>query len=126
MRNADAGKLACKRDTAGGLAFPDITPRGGSLMGIPVITSNAVPSSLSGGSIIALVDAAEILYADDNLISVDSSNEASVQMLDTPSDSAAQMVSLWQSNLVGFRLTAYRNYLRRRDEAVAVLDQVHL
>jgi HK97 family phage major capsid protein len=126
MRNADAGKLACRRDAQGGLAFPSITPKGGTLLGIPVLTSNAVPASVSGGSIIALVDAAQIEYADENLLAVDASNTATLQLVDDPNNTAAAQVSLWQSDLVGFRLTAYRNWRRRRDEAVAVLDQVHL
>jgi hypothetical protein len=55
MRASDAAKLAAKRDTAGGAAFPDVTVRGGMLLGIPVIVSTSVPVTVSGGSIVVLV-----------------------------------------------------------------------
>jgi HK97 family phage major capsid protein len=126
MRPADAAKLAAKRDTAGGVAFPDIKVNGGTLLGIPVVTSNGVPASVSGGSIIILVNASDLDYADENLLAVDVSEEAAVQMDGAAGAGAQALVSLWQNNLVGVRVVGYRNWRRRHDESVAYLDQVHL
>jgi len=125
MKNSDAARLACKRTTTGGVAFPDVRVNGGTLLGIPVITSNSVPSSVSGGSIVVLVDASQIDVADEGMLAVDSAEHATLQLDSAPSSSAASQVSLWQSGLVGFRLVAFRNWQRRRDAAVAVLDNVH-
>jgi hypothetical protein len=99
--------------------------RGGTLLGIPLLTSNSVPSSVSGGSVVVLVDAASIDVADENLLAVDLTEEAMLQMDSSPASGAQQGVSLWQSNLVGFRITAFRNWQRRHDAAVAYLDAVH-
>lgn len=125
MRPADAAKLAAKRDTAGGPAFPDIRVNGGTLLGIPVLTSNGVPSSVSGGSIVVLVDASLIDVADEGLLAVDSADQATLEMSTTPSAGAQQRISLFQSNLRALRVTAFANWARRDDNAVAVLDNVH-
>jgi hypothetical protein len=99
--------------------------RGGELMGIPVLTSNSVPGSTSGGSVVVLVDAASVDVADEGLLAVDVTEEATLQMDSAPASGAQQGVSLWQSDLVGFRITAFRNWQRRHDAAVAYLDAVH-
>ena len=38
---------------------------------------------------------------------------------------AWSVISLYQSNLAALRVTAWRNWERRNDAAVAVLDSVH-
>ncbi len=126
MRPGVAAKIALARDTAGGAAYPGITVADGGLAGIPVLTSTAVPSSASGDSIIVLVDAAEILLADDAGVSFDVSEQASIQMNSAPSSSAAQQVSLWQNNLLGIRVERMINWAPRRSAAAvaAYIDQV--
>ena len=123
MRGADAAKLAAKRDTAGAPAFPDVRVNGGTLLGIPIVVSNSVP--VSGGSIVVLVDASLIDYSDEGLLAVDSADQATLEMSTTPSAAAQQRISLFQSNLTALRITTFRNWARRSDAAVAVLDNVH-
>jgi hypothetical protein len=65
---------------------------------------------VSGGAIIALIDQAEVLLADDGGVRVDSSGEAAVQMLSDPSSSAAAQVPLWQNNLVAVRMERMINW----------------
>jgi hypothetical protein len=125
MKNSDAAWLAAKRDTAGGPAFPDVHVRGGRLLGVPVLTSNSVPASVPGGSIVALVDAASIDVADEGLLAVDLSEQGTLQMDFVPASGAQQGISLWQSHLIAFRVTAFRNWQLRHDAAVAYLDAVH-
>jgi hypothetical protein len=58
------------------------------------------------------------------------SQEASLQMDTAPTQSSAtptatSVVSLWQTNSVGFRAERTVNWQRRRDSAVAGLDTVN-
>ncbi len=94
--------------------FPEMTLTGGFIDGIPVIVSNYLPRDTSGG-MIALVNADDI-YLADGAIRVDSSDQVSLEMSDTPvSDSvtptgATSMVSMWQTNSVAFRAEKFINW----------------
>ena len=121
MRPSTALALAMKRTAADQLAFPEVTVSGGSLFGVPVLVSGNVPGSVSGGSLIVLVDAAEIVSVEGPVV-VDSSQEASLQMRTDPLTGAQQMVSLFASNLVGLRVVRYANWRARRPGAVAFID----
>jgi hypothetical protein len=109
--------------------FPGINMNGGTFAGLPVIVSEYVPTD-SGGSFVFLVNASDIYFADEGGINIDMSREASLQMSDGPtqeSDSpptATEVVSLWQTNSVGFRAERTLNWSRRRESAVAVLNNV--
>lgn len=95
----------------------------GRVLGIPFLTSNSVPIA-SSETILALVEASEILLADDGEATIDVSREASLQMDDAPSDGAQSLVSLWQNNLVGVRAERYVHYLRRRAAAAYYITGV--
>lgn len=107
-------------------AFPNVTMNGGTWFGMPVITSGSV--SLDYGSptatYIALVDAAEVLLADDGMVTLDVSREASIQLDDAPSAGAQSLVSLWQNNLIGLRAERYITWLKRRASAAYFIDGV--
>lgn len=118
--------------TAGGetRAFPDVTPTGGTLLGFPVIVSNAVPHSTSAGSIVAFIVPNQILLADDGGVSISVSREASLQMDTAPTvnsvtPTATSLVSLWQTNSVGIRAERVINWARRRTYGVGYIDNVH-
>lgn len=103
--------------------FPNINTSGGSILGFPTIVSEAV-----GAKIIAL-NAQDILVAEDSGIRVDVSREASVEMETTPAvgeqsplSSLTNLKSLWQNNLVGFRVERYITWKRGRDSAVEYID----
>ena len=68
--------------------YPEINLMGGTLFGLPVITSMSakVVGSPAAGSIIALLNAPEILLADDGEVTISTSSEASIQMLDNPTN----------------------------------------
>lgn len=114
-----ATRVAAKRDTSGGSAFGSVTVAGGTLLGIPVVTSTSAPLSASGGGGIVLLDANEILLADDGEVSISLSSEAAVQMSSTPSNSASTLISLWQSNLLGIRAERAINWSTRHGAAAA-------
>ena len=88
---------------------------GGTIWGIPVVVSGSV-----GDRLIAL-DAAQILIADDGGIDIDVSTSATVQMDSAPTDptvAATVLVSLFQLNLVGLKITRFATWKRVRTGAV--------
>lgn len=121
MRTGTALGASFSINALGQAEFPNISMSGGNIMNIPVVTSQAVPS----GVVVAVLPS-EIYYADDGGFMVDVSREASLQMLDNPtndtvSPTATSMVSLWQTNSVGFRCERILNWARRRSNAAVYL-----
>lgn len=108
--------------------FPGLTMRGGTFNGIPVIVSQYAAWTSPDVNIVALVNADEIFLSDDGQVTVDASREASLEMLDNPTNSiapvATSMVSLWQTNSIGLKAERYINWARRRTTAVAWLQDV--
>jgi len=124
MRATDAMAAGFLVNALGQAEFPLITMDGGRIGSLPVITSQAVAS----GTIIA-VQPQEIFFADDGGFMVDVSREASLQMLDNPTNdtvtpTATSLVSLWQTNSVGFRAERILNWAKRRTSAVSYLSGV--
>lgn len=113
--------LSMKRGSDGLTAFPSVSVKGGTLFGIPVLVSASVPTSVSGGSIIVLVDASEIQSVEGSVL-VDASEEASLQMRTDPLSGATTLVSLFQNHLVGLRITKFANWRSRRPGAAAYID----
>ncbi|MES1947433.1 peptidase U35 phage prohead HK97 [Salinisphaera sp. C84B14] len=102
-------------------AFPGMTMQGGILSGLPAIVSNYVPLSKTTAPVehqIFLVNASDIYYATEGGVDVSMSTEASLEMDDAPTGSGS-LVSLWQQNLVGFRVEQTVNWAKRRDNVVA-------
>lgn len=121
--------LSLMTNALGQNEFPGITMNGGTFFGMPVIVSEYVPT-LSAGAYVFLVNASDIYLADDGDIQIDMSQEASLQMLDNPTNDSVTptpttVVSLWQTNSVGFRAERTINWERRRDSGVAALDEVN-
>ena len=107
--------------------FPGISMNGGTFFGLPVITSQSavmVGSPVSGeGNMIILLNAPEIVLADDGEVTIDASAEASIEMLDNPTNNAAAgtpttMVSMFQTNAVALRATRFINWAKKRSTAV--------
>ena len=125
MRATDALGAGMMVNALGQPEFPNISMGGGSLFpGLQVITSQTVPS----GVVVAL-QPNDIYLGDDGGFMVDVSREASLQMLDNPTNATADgtattMVSLWQNNSVGFRCERIINWKKRRTTAVAYLTGV--
>ncbi|MBO9589074.1 phage major capsid protein [Devosia sp.] len=103
--------------------FPGITINGGTFMGLPVITSSYA------GTNVTLQNAQDVWFGDDGEVAVDMSTEASLQMMDNPTNdsvtpTATDLVSMFQTNSVAFRAERTVNWLRRRDTGVAVISGV--
>lgn len=130
MRQAQALALGLMRNDLGQKEFPDINLNGGTLEGIPVITSQYVPV----GIVVAAV-APEIYLADDGAVSIDLSREASLEMDTAPTNAITNdasppisveqaMVSMFQTNSVAIRAERFINWRRRRVDSVAYLTAV--
>lgn len=121
-----AMKIGMLRDAGGDYAFPGVTMNGGTLYGIPLVTSNSVPHSTSAGSILVLFAQPEVFLSDEGGMEIDASDQASIEMDDAPAGGAASLTSLWQNNLIGIRLERVINWQRRRTAAVTYIDNLHL
>jgi len=121
-----AMKIGMLRDAGGTYAYPGVSMNGGTVMGMPLVTSNSIPHSTSAGSILVLVAQNEIFLADEGGLEVDVSQEASIEMVDNPGGVAASLVSFWQNNLIGVRTERMINWQRRRTAAVTYIDNLHL
>lgn len=128
MDSTTALALSMMQNPLGQSEFPGLTMNGGTFMGVPVVVSDYLPVDTSG-SIVILANASDIWLADDGQVTIDASNQASLQMLDNPTNNSASgtpttMVSMFQTNSVAFRAERFINWARRRVSGVAYLSGV--
>jgi HK97 family phage major capsid protein len=115
MRPSDAvtAAIALGLDTLG--------TEGGSLYGIPVLTSGAV------GARITMLDPDQQLLAEGSEIAVDASRQASMELDSVGTDptvAATVMVRLWQRNLVALRAERAIAWQRARTNSVRLITGV--
>jgi HK97 family phage major capsid protein len=114
--------LICKRwsmltDQHGLSAFPLLTPTGGSINGITVLTSDSV----SAGNVI-LADASGIAAASGD-VALNEFREGTVQLEsapDSPTSASTNYISLWQLNLTAIMVERFIVAVRLRSDAVAL------
>jgi HK97 family phage major capsid protein/HK97 family phage prohead protease len=116
--------------TTGSRQFPDLTMQGGSIMGIPVITSQYAASGATFGNMIVAIDTSNVALAQDPGVTVDVSGEASLQMLDNPTNNSATgtattMVSMFQTNSLAIRAEQFIHWVKLRSTAVVFMDDVN-
>jgi HK97 family phage major capsid protein len=117
--------LSLIANEVGASAFPGITPNGGTFAGLPVyVTSYAGTDST--GSVVALIKGDEIFLGDEDGIQMSMSDQASLLMTDDANENhnsttptGTSVVSLWQTNSVGFLVERFINFVKRRNAAVA-------
>jgi HK97 family phage major capsid protein len=92
-----------------------VTPTGGTLLGYPVIVSDSVDSAT-----LVIFKPSEIFLADDGRVSLDASNQATLDMSggDDPD------FNLWQRNCTAIRAEQWITWVKRRAGAVAVIDTI--
>jgi HK97 family phage major capsid protein/HK97 family phage prohead protease len=109
-------------------AFEGITATGGSFKGLPVIVSEYVTQvGDSTGSPIIMLNTSEVYLADDGQVTIDASREASLEMLDNPTNNSAtgtatSLVSMFQTNSVALKAERFINWARRRDAGVQYIE----
>jgi len=110
--------------------FPGLSVTGGTFVGLPVIVSEyATQVGDSTGSPLILLNSNEIFLADDGQVVIDASREASIEMLDNPTNNSATgtpttSVSMWQTNSVALRAERFINWQLRRADAVQYIANV--
>lgn len=128
---AVARMLSLSREALGTAAFPGMTPTGGTLDGVPVRVSQYLANNGgSGGAPFILVDEAEVFLADDGSVTLDASEQASIEMSDTPAGSSnpsvaassVNLVSMWQTNSIALRAERFIWWGARRTGAVQWID----
>jgi hypothetical protein len=128
---AVARALAFSRDPLGARAFPNMTPTGGNIDGVPVRVSQYLANDGgSGGAPLILVDESEIYLADDGTVTLDSSTEATIEMSSTPAGksnptvaaSGTLAVSMWQTNSIAYKAERFIWWGKRRASAVQWID----
>lgn len=130
--------LSLVQSPLGQAEFPGINMNGGTFFGLPVIVSQYVATAYDpdaagaqdAGGIVALVNARDIGLADEGGVSVDMSQEASLEMADNPTGNSAtptatSLVSMFQTNSVAFRAERTINWMKLRPTAVAALASVN-
>ncbi len=129
MSSSMALQFSMMVNTLGNNDFPDINMKGGSMRGFPVIVSEYLTSvgSPSTQTIVA-VKASDVYLADDGVVTVDASGEASIEMLDGSlvqdgiAGTGTSLVSLWQSGLLGIKAQREITWKLRRSTAVQYLS----
>lgn len=115
MSESMAFSLGTMLNAVGQPAFPGLGLGGGTILGVPVVTSESV------GDQIIFAHAPSILFADDGGVEVDISREASVYLDSAPTDppdATSVLTSLWQANLVGIRAERFITWGKARTTAV--------
>jgi hypothetical protein len=125
MSATSALALSMMMNPLGQREFPDITMRGGTFQGLPVIVSQNI------SSVVALVNAADIFLGDEGGVAVDMSREASIEMRSsglgmdaTAGTATVGSVSMFQTNSVALRAERTISWKRARASAVAYLTSV--
>ena len=119
---ATATRIATMTAAGGRYLFPNIGPRGGELLGIPVLTTRSSGQDSSGGRL-TLLDPTGIAAALGR-IEMSTGDHATLQMSDDPNDDTVPIenVSMWQTNSVAFKAEIFANWNRQRPGSVIVLE----
>lgn len=121
MSQSTALSIAALRGTQGEFPFPGITPVGGTLLGLPVLTVNAMlPIGSPSERTIGLVNARRVVIADDSAVRIEHTEYATLQMDSAPSAGAQPLVSLWQANLTGLLCERFINWSVLPDAAILI------
>lgn len=127
MTNTTALNLTMMLNSMGNRAFPEMSVTGGTLLGYPVVTSqylSSISSSPVDGNLVVLLNQSEIFLADDGQVSIDASDQASIEMSDDPATDSGTVQSMFQTNCVALRAERYINWARGRTSAVEVMGDV--
>jgi HK97 family phage major capsid protein len=129
MSQQQALALSLMRTSLGIRYYSDITMYGGYVEGIPVIVSEAITSvgSPATGMIVAL-NAKDLFLADDGVVNIDVSDQASLEMSDAPAQDGttgggASLVSLFQTNMIALRAEREMNWKLMRSASCGYIAQ---
>lgn len=132
MPNTLALSLSLLRNSLGQQEFPGLTLNGGNLEGIPVITSQYLGSGASFGNMVVALSANDIGLADDGAVDVKISDQATIEMTDSPAGDATTptagstaYVSMFQTNSLAVLAERFITWKKLRSTAVVYMDDVN-
>lgn len=123
MSPSTATSLSLMRTPSGEPAYEDVTVRGGTIGGLPILISAGV------SGYIGLIDQDGIVLDEAPRVALDLSEDAAFEMSDTPGENSvtptpAQVVSMFQTNSVAFRSVLYRAWATTRPGLTAFISGV--
>jgi hypothetical protein len=104
-----------REGTGGNRVFPNVTARGGDILGVPLLVSTGSPNYLT------LLDADALLVTEGG-IDITASNIASIQMDSAPSAGAQQLVSMFQTNCIALRLQRWISWRLAYADAAGFIE----
>ncbi len=118
MSQALALSIGMMRNALDQQEFPGLSMNGGTLEGIPVVTTQNSPAGQ-----ITMIKPSEVMLAEDDSISLDTSTEASLVMDDDPQAvvDPRPMVSMWQTNQIALRAEQMITWTKARPGAVQLI-----
>jgi hypothetical protein len=110
--------------------FPGLTINGGTLMGLPAITTTqaTIAGSPQYVNIMALIFPGEVFLADDGTAMVEASDQVAIQMDNAPTNqstataTATTMVSMFQTESIAIKAVRYINWTKARSQAAAFIQ----
>lgn len=124
MTPSMAKAISLMVNSLGQTEFPNLTSMGGTLLGDPVYTGDNVT-----GGYWLLMKPSDIWKIGDGGMEVSISDQATIEQNDapqgagdTPTAASATLMSLWQTEQIGFKVVRSINYQKRRTGAVKWLD----
>jgi hypothetical protein len=118
-------QLAVARDSAGATLFPSISiPEGGECFGIPLRGVDSLSNYDGNGDYLVLVDASQCAGESD-VITLDESSQADLQMTDSPTDAPEAMISMYGTDSVAIKAERFFNFAILRQSARAARKAVN-
>ena len=115
-----AAAIGLSEAAVGGLRFPLAGARGGEVAGIPLVTTLGSPRDSSGGQL-ALIDPGTVAFAQEGG-DVKRSTETMIVMSDDPEGDAPPVrVSMFQTESVAMKSTAYANWKAQQPGGVVTI-----
>lgn len=102
----------------------------GMLLGFPIVATTNLPTNLDAngaadvvtpgtGTFISLMDASQVIFAEDMAPVVDASEHAVIQADSAPATPPTPLISAWQQDMTFMRVRLGHSWARRHNEAVA-------
>jgi HK97 family phage major capsid protein/HK97 family phage prohead protease len=130
MSHTTAQALSMIVTSLGNQQFPGLSMLGGTLQGLPVITTQAakIAGSPQFGEMIVLLNPAEVFLADDGNATIEASDQVSIEMKDnatnqsTATSVGTSMVSMFQTESIAVKAVRHINWAKARSQAAAFIQ----
>lgn len=119
-------KLANLKNAMGVKEYPNMTINGGEIFGYKFLVTSNLPRDSDGGTLV-FCNPSNIAYASDDNIQLDASREATLEMVDNPTQNsttptgATSMVNMFQTNSTAFRGERYVVWKKLKGKLAAVV-----